>query len=63
METSAKEAKNIMEVFKLSANKILDNILKNEEKIIGNNNSNIKIKQNEQMQKNMNNKKNKKGCC
>ena len=63
LETSAKEAKNIMEVFKISANKILDNILKNEEKIIGYNNSNIKIKQNEQMQNNMNNIKKKKGCC
>ena len=60
LETSAKECKNVYEVFKLSANKILDNIYKNEE-IIYDSKGNIKI--NNKNGKNNLYKNNKKKCC
>ena len=61
LETSAKEAKNIYEVFKVSAEKILNNILKSEENIGGYNGGNMKITQNGDKHENNNNNK-KKGC-
>ena len=62
IETSAKEAKNVYEVFKVSAEKILKNILKSEENIGGNNSGNMKITQNGDNQ-NHNSNNNKKKCC
>ena len=62
LETSAKEAKNIYEVFKVSAEKILNNILKSEENSSGNSGGNVKITQNGHNQNNTGNKNNKK-CC
>ena len=61
LETSAKEAKNIYEVFKVSAEKILNNILKSEENIGGYNSGNMKITQNGDNHESNNN--NKKKCC
>ena len=62
LETSAKEAKNIFEVFKISAGKILNNILKTEEHISGNNSGKVKIT-NEGNNPNYKGNKNKKKCC
>ena len=58
LETSAKEGKNIFDVFKISAGKILDDILKNEE------NGLVNIKNKKlRNEKNQNLTKNNKKCC
>jgi len=59
LETSAKECKNVYEVFKVSASKILDNIYKNED-IQFDSKGNIKINK---RYKNNSNNKNRKKCC
>jgi len=63
LETSAKEGKNIFNIFKISAQKILDNIIKSEESGIRNNNNQFKISQKNEGNKNLKRNTNKKGCC
>ena len=62
LETSAKEGKNIFNVFKITAKKILDNIMKNEEGGYRINNNNKLLEINEKNE-NLKRKNNKKGCC
>ena len=62
METSAKEGKNILNVFQVSAGKILGKILKNEEIGYDNNNTKNKILKNDKNVK-LTDKNKKKGCC
>ena len=64
LETSAKEGKNIFDVFRISATNILDKIIKNEESNYGNIMKNkILNKDNNNNNMNLNRKNNKKGCC
>ena len=63
LETSAKEGKNIFNVFKITAEKILDNIIKNEECGLRYNNYKNKSLEMNGKNEDLKRKNNKKECC